>query len=271
MTFTIVFFGLIAHIVIGVGDGRRAVLINPDDVVHDATMTVQCADILPLESTMQCGPGEKSHTFSIGGGRHFRLEATGVSGDPTINPSFDALVPHLKKLIDPSAANLTANAKFGRIQKRVSTYLDYQGTSASLVATNKGPYGLEKVEFDYPQKATQCVATSTAYVLANAPSLVVIQDVDGTDKLTLKGSASITISNTPHDMNFDDHFVDYNWITQSTKIAHLKVIDQSCMPMAPELTFDSIPGSAMKHATPVDHSHLSLLFVTAECTNSQFP
>src|SRR5947209_2764855 len=131
---------------------------------------------------MQCGAGEKSHTFSIGGGRHFRLEEAGVFGDPGVKPSFDTLVPHLKKLIDPAAANLTSNVKFGRIHKRVSTYLDYQGSSAWLVATNKGPHGLEEVEFDYPQQSTQCVATGAAYVLPNAPSFVVIKDVDGTDK-----------------------------------------------------------------------------------------
>ncbi len=275
MTFTILFFGLIAHIVVGNSQTpRRAVFINPEDAVHNAVMVVHCADIVPLlsSSDMQCGPTETDHEFAIGSGRHFRVNANGASGDPSKMASFDSLVPHLSKLIDVSAA-LTSAVKFAHGQKRVSTYLDYQG--GHLVATNNGgPYPHAKVMFDYPSASTQCVATVTGYVLKGAQQFVVIEDSDdSTIKLTLKGSATVIMRNTPIDQNVDDHFADYNWITESTKIAHLSPIDNSCPPQAAEVALDSAAIAAAKHShyKPRDRGKSHPHFVTAECTNSQYP
>ncbi|HUR80588.1 MAG TPA: hypothetical protein VM733_07465 [Thermoanaerobaculia bacterium] len=252
-TFTILFFGFIAHVTIfdgGVPIGERAVFVKPD-VQHMPVLLVDEADV---DGPHTC---QGLCSFELLG-HQWVLSGQGVSGPVDRKPSFLAHVTPLS-LITDGKPEKKISGKIPSAHWKVLGSLDYKGgclttrdVKTQYVVKSKDPRWNRAYRLAHVVQYS--VQTAGSVVLTN----------ENGETITLKPNAVAVVSSvSPH--GHPHAFADYNWILDGDEIfSPHKTPEQPLTIVAPEcasrpLGIDLAPY-ILRERTP-----------DIECTNSRYP
>jgi hypothetical protein len=251
-SFTVIFVGLIAHVLTS-GHVQRAVLVNAP--MHDARIVVRAADVLEVRGlTEEQSADASERVFAI---NDLHLMFDGGSGPTMPDASFARYVPSLIDISNGSA--LRDEVEEGTIFEGAHAYIDLRGGTLSA----NGNDAIEEAVFRSTRTSTtQCVARSVSYSVPSNGEPVVIRSTNGA-VLRLRAGASARVINDPPPTFTVPHYHMYALILKdAAAVAMPHATGRSC-------SGDEHPrGRFVRSANSLQMIPNDL---EVDCSNSRFP
>jgi hypothetical protein len=262
-TLTIIFAGLIAHVLTAGGIQRAVIVAAPN---HTARLMLRSSDIVsesdpPLAEDAGAPAGER--WFGIAG---LAIKLGGLpAGTPIVDSSFAEHVVPLSMISD--ATEIRSEVESGRLFSGAVAYIDL-------------PAGLMSAPDLYPQEVTfagsqwpgaKCLAQHVVFTSGAVESSQIQVRASTGATVTLRAGAILRVENEPTS-SMDPHFNLYQQllVEGTTFVLPLRT-GNSC---TSDLT---IASASARNAVAAAHLHTRPLGVEAldigspECTNTRFP
>lgn len=232
-TLTILFVGLIAHVMTDSG-AQRAVLVSAP--LHEARLVIEAGDVLEVTGFTTDAAGR----YRLDGER---LTIEGLpAGDATFEASYLRHVPSLTKISD--GMTLVPEIQNASPHEAVSAYLDLGRGTFSVPE-------FSSVQLRFGKSRPYCLARVVAF-RAPVTGGVVFRTASG-KSLRIRGDAVVRISNDPPASTNGTHFHMY-----------ARLFSDAVTIPEPVVTGRSCTGHGRRRVTPQTS-------ITVDCSNGNYP
>lgn len=252
---TIIFVGLITHLITPSGIGRAVLISAP---LHSPRIVVAAEDVIDVSLTEeQTTPGDRSFSIS---GEHIRFH--GLSHEvPLRDPSYFAHVPQLTRISD--GTRLLPEIERAESHPAVAAYVDVTGGRFAVEELEQLEVRFERSRWLGPK----CMARDVVFT-ANVTGNSVELQTDSGRFLRLRAGATIRIENEPPDSTGDSHLFMYSQIlTDATHVVEPTPTGRGCNSTLPERR----PAQSTDSTYAAWRHRMRPNPITLGCSNSNWP